>query len=153
MTAHKQSNTIEALQAENEKLSDLWSAIKAERDELRAELGPFEKYLKEGETPIQRLEREIKDGRALMNVYGKALAQIQELQQQQDTPVVPDDVQRDVERYRWLLDNCSYSYAMQPDSPAEHGIEYQWQQGTYEERDHGINKTIDSAIAAMKGAA
>jgi hypothetical protein len=68
-------------------------------------------------------------------------------------PVVADDVMKDAERYRWLLDNCSYSYAMQPDSPAEHGIEYQWQQGTYEERNHGINKTIDAAIADMKDAA
>ena len=59
----------------------------------------------------------------------------------------------DAARYRWLRDNCSYSYGMQPDSPAEHGIEYHWQQGSYEERDHGINKTIDAAIeAAIKEA-
>jgi hypothetical protein len=58
-------------------------------------IDPFEKYLKEGETPIQRLEREIKDGRALMTVYGKALGQIQELQQQQDTPVAFYDIAHD----------------------------------------------------------
>lgn len=56
---------------------------------------PFEKYLKEGETPIQRLEREIKDGRALMTIYGKALTQIQELQQQQDTPVAFYEIAHD----------------------------------------------------------
>ena len=42
---------------------------------LQAEVSAFEKYLKEGETPIQRLEREIKDGHALMTVYGHALAE------------------------------------------------------------------------------
>ncbi|CAB4127594.1 hypothetical protein UFOVP92_49 [uncultured Caudovirales phage] len=48
----------------------------------------FEKYLKEGETPLQRLEREIKDGSALMKIYGKALTQIQELQAQRwTTPI------------------------------------------------------------------
>jgi hypothetical protein len=64
-----------------------------------------------------------------------------------------DALKLDAERYRWLVDNLSYSYWMQPDSPAEHGIEYQWQQGTYEERNHGLNETIDAAIAAMKDAA
>jgi uncharacterized small protein (DUF1192 family) len=64
-----------------------------------------------------------------------------------------DALKLDAERYRWLIDNRSYSYGMQPDSPAEHGIEYQWQQGTYEERNLGIDGTIDAAIAAMKGAA
>ena len=64
-----------------------------------------------------------------------------------------DALKLDAERYRWLVDNRSYSYWMQPDSPAEHGIEYQWQQGTYEERNHGLNETIDAAIAAMKDAA
>ncbi len=58
-----------------------------ELESLLDALDPFEKYLKEGETPIQRLEREIKDCHALMTVYGHALTQIQELQQQQDTPV------------------------------------------------------------------
>lgn len=61
-------------------------------------------------------------------------------------------LQADAERYRWLRDNCAYSYSMQQDSPAEHGIQYQWQQGTYDERDHGIDQTIDAAIdAAHKG--
>lgn len=55
----------------------------------------FEKYLKEGETPLQRLEREIKDGRALMKIYGKALAQIQELQAKQDTPVAFYEIAHD----------------------------------------------------------
>lgn len=56
----------------------------------QAEQAPtgFEKYLKEGETPLQRLEREIKDGSALMKIYGKALTQIQELQAQRwTTPI------------------------------------------------------------------
>ena len=60
-----------------------------------------------------------------------------------------DALKLDAERYRWLIDNRSYSYGMQPDSPAEHGIEYQWQQGTYEELNHGISTTIDAAIEAM----
>jgi hypothetical protein len=60
-------------------------------------------------------------------------------------------LEAEAERYRWLRENCSYSYGMQPDSPAEHGIEYRWQQGTYEERNHGIDTTIDAAIDAAKG--
>ena len=57
--------------------------------------------------------------------------------------------QKDAERYRWLKDNRSYHYSMQPDSPAEHGIEYQWQQGTYEERHQGLDGSIDAAIKAQ----
>ena len=57
----------------------------------------------------------------------------------------------DAARYQWLRENCSYSYGMQPDSPAEHGIEYQWQQCAYEERDQGIDESIDAVIdAALK---
>ena len=63
----------------------------------------------------------------------------------------------DAERYRWLKDNRSYAYAMQPDSPAECGIEFQWQQCSYEERNWNIDSAIDdeisrAAIDAMKGA-
>lgn len=65
-------------------------------------------------------------------------------------PVQSQDAQ-DAKRYRWLKDNCSYNYPMQPDSPAEHGIEYQWQQGCYDERNQGINGSIDAAIAAAEG--
>jgi len=57
--------------------------------------------------------------------------------------------QKAAERYRWLKDNRSYHYSMQPDSPAEHGIEYQWQQGTYEERHQGLDGSIDAAIKAQ----
>jgi len=57
--------------------------------------------------------------------------------------------QKEAERYRWLKDNRSYHYSMQPDSPAEHGIEYQWQQGTYEERHQGLDSSIDAAIKAQ----
>ena len=68
-----------------------------------------------------------------------------------------DALKADAERYRWLKDNRSYAYAMQPDSPAECGIEFQWQQCSYEERNWNIDSAIDdeisrAAIDAMKGA-
>ncbi len=56
----------------------------------------------------------------------------------------------DAERYRWLLENCSYHYPMQPDSRSECGIEFQWQQGTYEERNWTVSTAIDAAISARK---
>ena len=67
-----------------------------------------------------------------------------------------DALKADAERYRWLKDNRSYAYAMQPDSPAECGIEFQWQQCSYEERNWNIDSAIDdeisrAAIDAMKG--
>lgn len=59
--------------------------------------------------------------------------------------------QSDAARYQYLKENHSYHYSMQPDSPAEHGIEYQWQQGSYEERYQGLDDSIDAAIdASMK---
>jgi len=59
--------------------------------------------------------------------------------------------QADAARYKYLKENHSYHYSMQPDSPAEHGIEYQWQQGSYEERYQGLDDSIDAAIdASMK---
>lgn len=59
--------------------------------------------------------------------------------------------QADAARYQYLKENHSYHYSMQPDSPAEHGIEYQWQQGSYEERYQGLDDSIDAAIdASMK---
>jgi regulator of replication initiation timing len=89
----------DALRAELGEYPEIQAMLMGENKQLRDEhlsaTKPFEKYLKEGETPIQRLEREIKDGRALMTVYGKALAQIQELQQQQDTPVAFYDIAHD----------------------------------------------------------
>jgi hypothetical protein len=61
-------------------------------------------------------------------------------------------LQADSERYRYLRDHCSYHDSMQIDSPAEHGIQYQWQQATYAERDCTLNETLDAAIdAARKG--
>jgi len=86
---------IEKLKAENEKLSDLWSQMRDERNALRnadvdrekyckrleADVALFEPYLKEDETPFQRLKREIKDGHALMTVYGHALAEIEKLKE------------------------------------------------------------------------
>jgi len=90
---------IDVLRAELGQYPEIQAMLMSENKQLRYEhlsaTKPFEKYLKEGETPIQRLEREIKDGRALMTVYGKALAQIQELQQQQDTPVAFYDIAHD----------------------------------------------------------
>ena len=89
----------DVLRAELGQYPEIQAMLMSENKQLRYEhlsaTKPFEKYLKEGETPIQRLEREIKDGRALMTVYGKALAQIQELQQQQDTPVAFYDIAHD----------------------------------------------------------
>jgi len=89
----------DALRAELGQYPEIQAMLMSENKKLRSEhlsaTEPFEKYLKEGETPIQRLEREIKDGRALMTVYGKALGQIQELQQQQDTPVAFYDIAHD----------------------------------------------------------
>lgn len=58
-----------------------------------------------------------------------------------------EQARKDAERFNYLLGKHSYHYSMQPDSPAEHGIEYQWQQGSYEERDFGILESLDAAIA------
>lgn len=57
-----------------------------------------------------------------------------------------DALRADAARYRWLHENRSYHYSMQPDSPAECGVEYQWQQGSYEERGWGLSEAIDNEI-------
>ena len=61
-----------------------------------------------------------------------------------------NEVAMDAARYQHLKDYYGYSYSMQPDSPAEHGIEYQWQQGTYEERNNGLDLTIDLDIESKR---
>ena len=56
------------------------------------------------------------------------------------------EADKDAARYRWLRDSRSYSYGMQSDSPAEHGINYEWHQRKYEERNFSISDSIDQAI-------
>ena len=89
-------NTIERLTKKVAERSDEHLAAhithdKGYQDGMIDSQNGFEKYLKEGETPLQRLEREIKDGSALMKIYGKALTQIQELQAQQAEQVPPNE--------------------------------------------------------------
>ena len=93
-------NTIERLTKKVAERSDEHLAAhithdKGYQDGMIDSQNGFEKYLKEGETPLQRLEHEIKDGRALMKIYRKALTQIQELQAQQDTPIAFYEIAHD----------------------------------------------------------
>lgn len=57
-----------------------------------------------------------------------------------------EELAADAARYQWLKDQRSYHYPMAPDSPAECGVDYQWQQGAYEERNWGLNAAIDDEI-------
>ena len=47
---------IDALKAENDKLSDLWSQMKAERDELRAKLAAYELAKNDAKTLARGIE-------------------------------------------------------------------------------------------------
>ena len=70
--------------------------------------------------------------------------QVQDAYKQLRTAI--EELHRDANRYNWLKDQHAYHYSMSLDSPAECGVEFQWQQGSYEERDWGLNDAIDNEI-------
>lgn len=56
-----------------------------------------------------------------------------------------DGLRADAERYRWLVENHSTSYAMESDTPAEHCIYWEWQQATPNEADWSLQTALDAA--------
>lgn len=82
------------------------------------------------------------DGMCSSDEVREALAQMQARVEQ---------LEKDAARYQYLKEHHSYNYPMQPDSHAEHGIEYQWQQGSYEERNQGLDGSIDAAMKKESG--
>lgn len=56
-----------------------------------------------------------------------------------------DGLLADAERYRWLVENHSTSYAMESDTPAEHCIYWEWQQATPNEADWSLQTALDAA--------
>jgi hypothetical protein len=64
---------------EDENFYDFATRVFKERDALRAEVEACGPYLKEGETPAERIQREIDDNAAVLSLLAKSRAEVERL--------------------------------------------------------------------------
>lgn len=113
---------------------------------LIAQIEPFATYLKDGETPIERFERERKDNAALLGLLAKDRERIAELEKR------CAELEKDAERLDWMI---FYSAKLKHSNDAEYcTVLWVGDDGDWTETDlHTYARAaIDSAMSGQEKA-